>query len=262
MRLAVIIIHYGSKSTTRTCLNNLKKKLGSHALILINNTSSDVTDLAKLIPSAQIIDNHQNLGFAHAVNQGISLASHDATIGAYLLLNNDLQLSFGNLDILSRTFLDRPSAGIVAPVLHHGGMFDWGGKFNQWWGTVKHKNFAQPPKTILTVEHVAGAAMLIKQEVVAKIGLFDPRFFLYYEDLDYCLRARLAGYTIHINPQVVAEHVGSSGSSLVVRTLSQWRSHFLFFVKHWPVTVFPSAILTDIIFYPLALLSALFRSSK
>lgn len=252
MKIAIIVIHYGQLSTTRNCLLAIKQKITSHRLILINNTHEDIADLAKIIPETTLINNKTNFGFAKAVNQGISLASADPAIGAFLLMNNDLSFSFGSLDLLTKTFLTKPSCGIVSPILHHHqNLYDWGGKFNKWFGMVKHRNFEQRPKTILTVNHVAGAAMLIKREVVDKIGLFDERFFLYFEDLDYCLRAIKAGFTVHINPEVVAEHTISSSSNALSRTLNQWRSHIVFVAKYLPRTVYPTSLLTDIFFYPL-----------
>jgi len=259
MKIAVIIIHYGQLSTTRTCLLALRNKLSTHQLILINNTSYDVAELLKIIPGTKLIDNQTNLGFAKAVNQGVALASSDPEVGAYLLMNNDLSFSFGSLDLLAKTFLSKPACGIVSPVLHHHqALYDWGGKYNKWTGMVKHRNFEQKPKTILTVDHVAGAAMLVKREVVDNIGLLDERFFLYYEDLDYCLRAAKAGFSIHINPEIVAEHAVSTSSNALTRTLSQWRSHIVFVAKYLPLTAFPTAILVDILFYPLITFKSLF----
>jgi hypothetical protein len=104
---------------------------------------------------------------------------------------------------------------------------------------------------------MAGAAMLISRELIGKIGNFDERFFLYYEDLDFCLRAREAGFTIHINPMIVGEHATSAGSNLVGRTMHQWRSHILFLLKYLPVKAYPTALVWDTIFYPLALLKAI-----
>lgn len=250
MKLAVIVIHYGQLNTTKTCLTNLKKKIGAHQLILVNNSLDNIDPLSQIIPGTKLINNKANLGFARAVNQGLSLAMENHHLGGFVLLNNDVQLTYGSFENLANTFLTKPSAGIVSPVLYHHGLYDWGGKFNKWWGTVKHKNFAQKPKTILSVDHVAGAAMLIKRVVVEQIGLFDERFFLYYEDLDYCLRAHGAGFTIHINPEIVAEHAVSASSTPTTRVFSQWRSHIQFFFKYFPKKVYPTAILTDILFYP------------
>ncbi len=254
MKIAIIIIHYGQVKTTRECLSKLKEKIGTHQLVLINNTQDDLSSLSNIIPHTLLINNKKNLGFARAVNQGIKKASQP-DIGAYLLMNNDLSITFSTFDQLAKTFIDKRTSGIVSPVLHHGGnLYDWGGRYSRWTGLVKHRNFAQKPKTILSVDHVAGAAMLIKKEVVEKIGLLDDRYFLYFEDLDYCLRAKQAGYTVHINPEVVAEHMVSASSSPLSRTLYQWRSHFQFVVKHLPRTVFPTAFAIDLLFYPLILL--------
>lgn len=262
-KIALIILHYGSLEVTRECLLSLKQKLGEHQLILVNNTTQNVSTLLKIIPGTQLIDNQANLGFAKAVNQGLTLALANNSITHFLLLNNDLVLTYGTLDELLRTFAKSPRAGIVSPVLHHGvptssGKYDWGGKFNRFTGLVKHTNWDNKPKTVLSVDHVAGAAMLFSRELVDKIGILDERFFLYYEDLDYCLRAKAANYLIHINPQVVAEHAVSKGTNVFRRTLYQWHSHILFVAKHLPSTVFPTAFLTDLIFYPLITLKSLF----
>lgn len=166
-------------------------------------------------------------------------------------MNNDLSLTFGSFAQLLLTFNKFPTAGIVSPVLHHQGGYDWGGKYSKWSGMVRHKNWENKPKTTQTVAHVAGAAMLISRAVVDKIGLFDERFFLYFEDLDFCLRATSAGFTIHINPDVVAEHAVSSGSNVFSRTKHQWISHVKFVTKHLFKLSYPTAYLYDLLIYPL-----------
>lgn len=266
-KIAIIVIHYGSIERTTDCLTKLKTKIGSHQLILINNTDADLAKLAKIIPGTKLIDNKINVGFAKAVNQGITLGLIDKSITHIMLLNNDLYISAGTLQELLLTFVKHSTAGIVSPILHHSGgpvsagKYDWGGKYNKWTGMVKHVNWENKSKTILSVQHVAGAAMLISRDLVGKIGNFDERFFLYYEDLDFCLRAREAGFTIHINPMIVGEHATSAGSNLVSRTIHQWRSHILFLLKYLPVKAYPTAILWDSIFYPLALLKAIIHAS-
>jgi len=258
-KLAIVIIHYGLHSTTQKCLLELKKRDQGVKLILINNAKEDISDLVGIIPGTQLLDNRQNVGFARAVNQGIKVALDDRDVTHVMLMNNDLSFSFGSFAKLILTFTTSPQTGIVSPILHHGrspGVYDWGGKFNKWTGMVKHVNWENKPKTTLSVDHVAGGAMLFSRALVDKIGLLDERFFLYYEDLDYCLRAARAGYEIRINPEVVAEHAVSAGSNLVARTMHQWRSHFLFLLKYLPVQVYPTALLFDLIFYPLILLKA------
>jgi len=257
-KITIIMIHYGKHSVTKRALESLKKKIGDHNFILINNMPDDISKLVKIIPNTQLIDNRENLGFARAVNQGITLAFADKTVTHIMLLNNDLEITYGTFTQLLQTYTKHKSAGIVTPVLNHSGnQYDWGGKYSRLTALVKHTNWENKPKTILSVDHVAGAAMLISRTLVNKIGLFDERFFLYYEDLDFCLRTQEAGFTIHINPQVVAKHALSAGTTSLKRTIYQWKSHILFVAKYLPKQALPTAILTDIIFYPLITLKSL-----
>ena len=251
MKIAVIILHFGKLETTKECLKELAKKIGDNQVIIINNTKDDCKGLTLVIPGTKLINNPRNLGFAAGVNQGLTLALKDKTITHFFLMNNDLSISFGSFTQLLLTFSKFPLAGIVSPVLHHAGGYDWGGKYSKWTGMVKHKNWGNKPKTIQTVGHVAGAAMLISRQVIEKIGLLDERFFLYFEDLDLCLRASLAGYTIHINPDVIADHAVSAGSNIIGRTKYQWSSHFRFVNKHLFKLVYPTAYLYDLFIYPL-----------
>ncbi len=261
MKIAVIILHYGKLATTKNCLLKLRDKISSHQVILINNTTDDLKELSKIIPGTKVVNNNKNLGFAKGVNQGIELAQKDKAITHYFLMNNDLELSHGSFDQLLLIFAKNPVAGIVAPVLHHGVLYDWGGKYNRWTAMVKHKNWTNKPKTVLKVEHVAGAAMLISGKLIEKIGSFDERFFLYFEDLDYCLRTAQAGFTIHIVPEVVASHEVSAGSTKIKRSLFQWRSHLQFVTKHLFKLALPTAYLYNLIFYPLIIIKSLIKKS-
>lgn len=262
MKIAIIILHYGSLTTTQNCLQKLKPKLGQHKLILINNTGDDCRPLQRIIADTTLINNSQNFGFAKAVNQGIHEARRDKAITHVFLMNNDLSISFGSFQQLLLTYSKYRQAGIVSPVLKHELGYDWGGKYSKWSGMVKHKNWENKPKTIQTVDHVAGAAMLISLELIDHIGLFDERFFLYFEDLDFCLRAKSAGYTIHINPDVEAEHAVSAGSNLSSRTKYQWASHFKFVNKHLFKSVSPTAYLYDLFIYPLWLARTITNGTK
>lgn len=262
MKIAVIILHFGKLETTKRCLQELKKKIGDNQLILINNTPDDCKGLTLVIPGTKLIDNRQNLGFAKGVNQGITLALKDKSVQAVFLMNNDLVLSHGGFNQLTLIFNKIPTAGIVTPILHHKGGYDWGGRYNKWTGMVKHKNWGNKPKTIQVTQHVAGAAMLIKRKVIEKIGLFDERFFLYFEDLDYCLRAHDSVYTIHITPDVIAEHAVSAGTTSLARTRYQWVSHFKFVTKHLLRHAYPTAYLYNLVFYPLVMLKLLLSNPK
>ena len=258
----VIILHYGDPEITKNSLTHLAPKLTQYPLIIVNNTTQDISSFKKIIPKLKIINNHQNLGFAKGVNRGIKLALRNSQTDSILLLNNDLTLTFGNISHLRKTLFYQSNIGLVAPVLHHSGnLYDWGGRYNPWLAMVKHQNFKQKPKRPIKVDHVAGAAMLIRRQVLEEVGLFDERFFLYYEDLDFCLRLKKAGYQIIIDPEVVAEHQISASSSPLGRTFYQWHSHLKFIFKHLlSFQVYPTALIYDLIFYPVVTLKLLIKN--
>jgi len=256
MKTALVMVHYGSLNNTKRSLQSLKDKLTGNSCYLINNTSDNLSALAKIFPGTILINNSTNLGFARSVNQGIKRAINEGC-DAVLLLNNDLAWTSGTLLQLTRLLNSDPSIAVVTPLLKHSRGYDWGGQLSRWTGLVNHRNWPNPPKTAQKVAHVAAAAMLIKTKALEQVGYFDERYFMYYEDVDLCLRLIQASYQLRINPEVVITHAVSAGSSLLTRTLHQWRSHLLFVTKHLGRTIYPTAYLFDLFLYPLYLLKSL-----
>ena len=105
------------------------------------------------------------------------------------------------------------------------------------------------------VDYIFGASMFIRRQVFETTGLFDERYFLYLEDLDFCLRARGAGYTLLYTPQARVWHVGSASTAqnLALRRFHHVRSTLLFLKKHvkwiWalPAALFWSGVLVRMI---------------
>jgi GT2 family glycosyltransferase len=200
----------------------------------------------------QVIKNKNNRGFAAAVNQGLELAT-----GEYvLLLNSDAMIGPESLSILLQSFVTDNSLGIVGPrfVYPTGAFQPTCGLFPTFSrellrfsfvsrfmvsGTVTFLNrfnkelMAKP----LNVDWVSGGCMLIKQEVLEKIGNFDEHFVFGVEDLDFCFRAKATGFSVAYNPmtEVVHFHAFSSGgrrSDFSQR--SEKQGMLLFLAKHYP----------------------------
>lgn len=251
-KTAVIIIHFKNIAVTRNSLKSLSKKIGSHSLYLINNTADDVSSLMKIIPNTSLIQNKSNLGFATAINQGIALALTDDAVDSVFVLNNDAEFAFGNINILRKTLFQSSATGIVTPVLRYNAdTYDWGGKLNKLTGNIRHINFKNRPKKPLNVNHASAASMLIKRTLIDQIGPFDERFFMYFEDSDYCIRAREIGYRIIIDPEVVVDHMISNSSTNQQKIMHLWRAHLQFILKHMPRKVYPTAIIYDLLYFPI-----------
>lgn len=180
---------------------------------------------------------HQNIGFAAGVNKGIKLAiKRGAT--EFLLLNPDCRITPDQVKTLSKT-----NGDIVAPVLtfRRNGVliYDFGGKINWLLGRPTHiERIDLAPQRSKDrnreCDYVSGACMLIRRPVIDRIGFFDERFFLYFEDADFCRRAKKAGLSVTVNPNVVVphditEHRASRDSFKLHQVLkSNW-----IFVKKW-----------------------------
>ena len=151
----------------------------------------------KKFPGAVIVDNTKNnRGFAKAVNIGIKKA---LKIGAekIILINPDIKITKKDI-----TDLSTDDADIVGPVLLSDGVYDYGGKVNWVLGRTSHLRHSG----LSRINNISGACMVIDKKVFEKIGFFDERFFMYFEDADFCLRAKQAGFSIKINPKVIINH--------------------------------------------------------
>jgi len=159
-----------------------------------------------------------NRGFGSACNYGIIYALQDTACEYVLLLNNDVILHPQALTELVKAAQVLPNAGILGPKVYYndGTNRIWYAGARRRWavlaatdtgrGQIDHGQFNQTRR----VDYVFGAAMFVRRTVFEQIGLFDENFFLYLEDLDFCLRAQNAGFTLWFVPQAYVWHEGSA----------------------------------------------------
>lgn len=241
MKISIIILHFGALSITQQCVESLRKKEEyPFSLIIVNNSSKPLSK--KNFPnvsSCTIINNEKNVGFAAGVNIGIRYAMYQKA-DAVMLLNNDTKIEKPLLKSLISTLQKDKSFGIVAPALQFKKngvlLFDIGGSIKNPFGRTSHTEVVEVPHIkSRTVEYASGCCMLIKKEVFQKIGLFDEDFFLYYEDVDFCLRAREKGFKTAVVPTVSIYHQlsKSAGKLSAFSIFHQLRSANLFGKKYY-----------------------------
>ncbi|MDP2946871.1 MAG: glycosyltransferase family 2 protein [Nanoarchaeota archaeon] len=233
MKLSIIIVNWNTAKLLKQCLDNLESEIKNSKfeteIIVVDNGSSD--DSVKEVKNfkLEIIENGQNLGFAKAVNKGIKLAKSEAI----LLLNSDTIVKKEALkNLIEFENLVRPAV-VGARMLNPDGTVQ-GSCFClptvkrailEYW--LKKKNYfskyAPAGFEPIEVEAVSGGAMLISRALIDKIGMLDERYFMYFEDLDFCRRARASNLKIYYLPsaEVIHEH-GASGKKLVADD-QQWK---------------------------------------
>lgn len=229
--ISLIIVHYGKIETTLKCLSSLARVENLSNIIIVNNSQTSIEKTIKIkFKQVMVINNHKNLGYAAALNKGIKfvLKNNPQFI---LIINNDVIVGKDFPKNLL-TFAKKHQLDIVCPKIldQHGRVWFDGGEIDKNRFTAGHKK----GKT----DFLSGCCLLIKKKVFDKIGFFDEQYFMYYEDADFCLRAKKAGFKLGLaHKAVVFHHIKKTkkGEKLMEYYLA--RNHLLFLKKHAPIFV-------------------------
>jgi len=267
-KVFLIVLNWNGGKITINCLRSLKNlKINKIAIeiVVVDNGSTD--DSLKIIEDfksetkkshlkLRILRNEVNLGFAEGNNVGIRYALKNGARWV-LILNNDTTVAPDLLIQLIKQSSLINQSGILGPKIYFapgfeyhknrykpaqrgkvfwyaGGIIDWRNVYCSHRG-VDEVDEGQYDR-VETTDFVSGCAMLVKKEVFEKIGLFDPRYFLYLEDVDFCQRAKKAGFKIIYVPDGKVWHYNAS-SSQVGGALHDYfitRNRLLFGMKYAP----------------------------
>ena len=260
IKIGIIILHYKGKNLTINCLTSLEGLKNSNIslikILVDNNSPEPIEGLEKKFKDIVILKNSQNLGFAEGNNVGIRYALKNGARWV-LILNNDTTVAPDLLvQLIKKSSLINQS-GILGPKIYfapgfeyhknnykpaqRGKVFWYAGGIIDWRNVYcSHRGLDEVDEgqydRVETTDFVSGCAMLVKKEVFEKIGLFDPRYFLYLEDVDFCQRAKKAGFKIIYVPDGKVWHYNAS-SSQVGGALHDYfitRNRLLFGMKYAP----------------------------
>ena len=237
--VSIVIVSFNTRDVTRQCLEHVRKHAAAvkHEVLVVDNASVDGSAdmVAAEFPEARLIRSDENRGFAGGNNPAMKIAR-----GRYiLLLNSDAFLSEGALEKTLQYMDDHPDTGVLGckltdpdgtmqasarmlpgplnKILHITGLAARfpGSKFfgrvdYTWW------DHSEPR----TVGWVVGAYFLIRRETMENIGVLDERYFLYFEEIDYCLTARRAGWEVVFYPHAEIVHIGGQSTIKVPGKIS------------------------------------------
>lgn len=217
----VIILNYNSAEETITLYHQVKELLYQDLKICVLDNCSKEEDkalLQKLIPSGDLILNKANLGYSGGNNLGIKLAI-DAGADYVWLLNPDIRIENTTLPILTETLLLDKSLAAVGPriikredpdtIFSDGELIDTSTNFH-----TLHKNFNDKVKNqsvILDydIDYIDGSCILFNCEAIKQVGYISEDYFLYFEETDWCTRAKRAGWKLAVNRRAVAYNLTS-----------------------------------------------------
>jgi GT2 family glycosyltransferase len=213
MKIYIIILNWNGREDTLQCLGSLEEVTTPHEVVIVDNGSTDgsVEAFSKAFPKVHLIETGENLGYAEGNNVGIRHAL-EKEADYIFVLNNDTMVK---KDILEK-FLERdvPIQGGKALMMDDSSIIDHlGGNWNVEEGCFELVGEGAPASewaNPLSLDYVCGVAIFAKAEVFKNVGLFDPRFFLFWEEADWCFRAKEKGYLSQSCPEAILFHKKSA----------------------------------------------------
>ena len=251
--VSIIIVTWNSREDLERCLPSLAGGVRKHTseVILVDNASVDesIPFVRSILPAARIIQNDVNAGFAAANNQALLSAA-----GRFVcLLNPDTIVYEDGLDALVDFMDANPRAWASGPAMYNGDgtAQRTGVRFPSLWNlTVEtlfldrlfastrlfgaHRELFRSSTTSRPVDYVQGACLMVRREAVENVGGLDERFFMYFEETDWCFRFKQAGGEVWLVPSAGVIHFGggSTGHFDEQRLVYYFESLLRFYDKH------------------------------
>jgi len=262
---AIAIVSWNVRELLEACLTSVYESLKSSNLTgevwVVDNASTDGS--AEMVrgrfPQARLIANETNVGFAAANNQvlramGFSSTERHELPRYVLLLNPDTEVLDDALATMVRFLDENPHAGVAgAKLLYPDGRLQHSAFYfptlaqafldffplhhrllnSRLNGRYPHKLYERGEP--FPIDHPLGAALMARGEAIQEVGLLDERFFIYCEEIDWCMRMKKAGWGIYCVPRAEVVHYEAKSTRQVRGEMfvALWKSRYLLFEKHY-----------------------------
>lgn len=238
--ISFLVLTYNSERFISKLLNSLFKSLEDEIqkeiveIVIVDNNSEDNTIArVKKFKNITLIENNTNLGFSKGINKGVSNVKAEYVV----FLNPDTELREGNILKILERFKDDEKLAVVG-----GKIIDKNGEDEKSAGRF-HKTFEvilmslgldemfgvrNSPNKLQEVDFVSGAFMIIRKKIFDKLSGFDENLFMYVEDMEFCYRAKKAGYKIIFDPDLIICHNihGSSDRGFAIKNIHRGLLYF------------------------------------
>lgn len=254
-KTCVIVVSYNTRDMTLACLDRFQPEAAGRSIrtIVVDNASSDGTleAIKARYPDVVCIRSEFNLGFGG----GNNLAMRSARENVLILLNADALASAETLANLAARMQEEPQIGALSPRLvcpdgspqpyaygdvpTLGYIFRRGARSLLGFGPMHDWSVTEPVET----DWVSGACLCLRREALERVGLFDERFFMYFEDVDLCMRIHKDGWRIVYDPRFEVVHVGGASQHSSRARTYYFRSMAAFHKKYYgPLAGFPACL--------------------
>lgn len=220
IKISFIIVEYHSINDIIACVNAIFEQKNAeleYEIIISSNSMYSLKqqeEAQKTVRSVMWIFNEKNGGFAYAMNQGLKYATGDLLV----IMNPDVRIKSGLTEIVSY-FQSHSEMGIIAPkIVNANGVIQdsfrsfitpWNFVYRHLQRLLKRKKSVEELSEPSEVDWVIGAFMMTSRTAFEKVGGLDDGYFMYCEDMDWCKRMHLQGYSVVYYPQAVIEYEGT-----------------------------------------------------
>jgi N-acetylglucosaminyl-diphospho-decaprenol L-rhamnosyltransferase len=255
MDLSVVVVSYNTRELVSECLASVFSTLGPrlrHEVIVVDNASSDdsVAMIRDSFPQVRVLANSENVGFAAGSNQGLKESNGRFVI----LLNPDTVASAGALERMVALMEEQGDVGVVGPrLIYPDGQFQHSAFtfptlpmifldfFPLHHRLVNSRLNGRYPRALyekgkpFAIDHPLGAALMVRRPVMEQVGLLDPGFFMYCEEIDWCMRIKRAGWRILCCPRAEIVHYAAQSTSQFADDMyvELHRSRYRLYEKHY-----------------------------
>lgn len=253
LRVFALVLCHNGRDLTLACLESLlQQRYAPMEVLVIDNASQDGTPEAvrAAYPDLGLIRTGANLGYAGGNNVGIREALQRGA-EAVFLVNNDTLLDPDCVARLVNSLEADPQIGVIGPMVYTwdrgrvissaGGAIDWwhADAINVGMGEADRGQYKARP-----VDFINGCGLMIARKAIKRVGLLDERYFMYWEEADWCVRVRRAGFSVHFEPEARMRHKATIRSDRLGPTTLYYltRNRLLFFATHAPLHLRPAAL--------------------
>lgn len=246
-KIFIILLNYNNYRDTIECVNSIienEKQIDFKIIVVDNNSTNDSVEQLRQIKDIYLIESNENNGFANGNNIGIKYALGQGA-EYILLLNNDTIITLNAISKMYKKVEEHQDIGIMgARIMYNeepskinciGGKINW----TKAVAVIEHKDeeYKEMKEDFKYTEFITGCCMLIKKEVIEKVGYLPEEYFMYYEDVDYCVQVLNNGFKLGICLDSIIYHKESAASGGKQSPFAiKWntRNRLIFMKKYLP----------------------------
>jgi GT2 family glycosyltransferase len=212
LKIGIILLHFGKASFTHNCIRSiLQSKYKNFQILVIDNCNAEVFREEVYKENLTVIRTDENLGFAKAMNLGLQIFLKQ-DIDYFLLLNNDTIIMPNTLDAFLTAATSNGNA-IFAPIIFKINTdipIEFGGDLNYF--SMYFKDLKSVPNIMQQVSYVTGACLFFSRQTFEIMTFLPEEYFMYSEDMDYCIIARLNQIPLYVLPSAIIFHEKGASS--------------------------------------------------